>query len=377
MQRRCVWATQCGWACASPPSRRPPARWDWMPCVGRGRGLVDLVTIAPFWETSDFNMPVRLWRRLLDGTGVSLAGGLEILVRGHQSGTFSYQTPETAAGAAMAVLYGGADHINLFNFFYDMPGQPRATRATPRSEVSMTVTTIRFGVIGCGLMAREFASTTQRWGHFLNIDIRPTGRHRQHRTVLYLIDSTDDLCDITTAVADCRGSRQPRSGSGLSAVPHHLHAKVYGDVIRAGKHLIGEKPFGLDLEAFGEIHAAMDEHPEVLVALLERVPVLSRRAQDGRVVPRGGVRPDYRGEVCSEALFGHGFAQTDQLETHAPPTANTAAWATSASIRTTVRFGSACCQRAFRAAGEYRTRCGRMEGHPGALRNLGQRPPGL
>ena len=24
----------------------------------------------------------------------------------------------------MAVLYGGANHVNLFNFFYDMPGQP-------------------------------------------------------------------------------------------------------------------------------------------------------------------------------------------------------------------------------------------------------------
>jgi hypothetical protein len=31
----------------------------------------------------------------------------------------------------------------------------------------MTETTIRFGVIGCGLMAREFASATQRWGHLL------------------------------------------------------------------------------------------------------------------------------------------------------------------------------------------------------------------
>ena len=48
-------------------------------------GLVDLVTVTPFWETSDFNMPVRLWRRLLDGTGVSLAGGLEILVRPYRS----------------------------------------------------------------------------------------------------------------------------------------------------------------------------------------------------------------------------------------------------------------------------------------------------
>ena len=28
------------------------------------------------------------------------------------------------------------------------------------------------------------------------------------------------------------------------AVPHNLHAQVYSDVIRAGKHLLGEKPFG-------------------------------------------------------------------------------------------------------------------------------------
>jgi hypothetical protein len=87
-------------------------------------GLVDLVTIAPFWETSDFNMPVRQWRRLLEGAGAALAGGLEILVRGHHAGVFSYQTPETAVGAAMAVLHGGADHVYLFNFFYHMPGQP-------------------------------------------------------------------------------------------------------------------------------------------------------------------------------------------------------------------------------------------------------------
>ena len=57
----------------------------------------------------------------------------------------------------------------------------------------MTEKTIRFGVIGCGLMAREFASATQRWAHLTNMDVRPRlvgGRgcqrllpvlvHRQH-----------------------------------------------------------------------------------------------------------------------------------------------------------------------------------------------------
>jgi hypothetical protein len=55
--------------------------------------LVDLVTVTPFWETSDFNMPIRLWRRLLDGTGVALAAGLEILVRPYQKAVMAYQTP--------------------------------------------------------------------------------------------------------------------------------------------------------------------------------------------------------------------------------------------------------------------------------------------
>ncbi len=86
-------------------------------------GLVDLVIPCPFWETSDFNMPMRLWRRLLDGTGVMLAGGLEILARPYAKANMIYQTPETAAGAATAVLAGGADVVYLFNFFLDMPGQ--------------------------------------------------------------------------------------------------------------------------------------------------------------------------------------------------------------------------------------------------------------
>ena len=87
-------------------------------------GLIDLVVITPFWETCDFNMPVCLWRRLLARSGVRLAAGLEILARGYRQGVFAYQTPDSAAGAAMAALHGGADHVYLFNFFYDMPGQP-------------------------------------------------------------------------------------------------------------------------------------------------------------------------------------------------------------------------------------------------------------
>src|SRR6476619_8344744 len=33
------------------------------------------------------------------------------------------------------------------------------------------------------------------------------------------------------------------------AVPHHLHEEIYLDVLRAGKDLLAEKPFGIDLAA--------------------------------------------------------------------------------------------------------------------------------
>ena len=33
--------------------------------------------------------------------------------------------------------------------------------------------TINFGVIGCGLMGREFASAAARWCHLLDLDVEP------------------------------------------------------------------------------------------------------------------------------------------------------------------------------------------------------------
>jgi len=34
--------------------------------------------------------------------------------------------------------------------------------------------TVRFGVIGCGLMGREFASAAGRWCHLTDVDVPPT-----------------------------------------------------------------------------------------------------------------------------------------------------------------------------------------------------------
>jgi predicted dehydrogenase len=56
------------------------------------------------------------------------------------------------------------------------------------------------------------------------------------------------------------------------AVPHNLHLQFYTDIIRAGKHLLGEKPFGIDLEANTQILNVISQFPDVFVACSSEFP---------------------------------------------------------------------------------------------------------
>ncbi|MCK4401234.1 gfo/Idh/MocA family oxidoreductase, partial [bacterium] len=49
------------------------------------------------------------------------------------------------------------------------------------------------------------------------------------------------------------------------AVPHNLHERMYIDIIKAGKHLLGEKPFGIDKRANDNILKAVQENPDIIV----------------------------------------------------------------------------------------------------------------
>ncbi len=79
-------------------------------------GLVDLVVASPRWSTLEFNMPLGKWRELV-GNRVTLAGGLDVNYRPSPNVPARLVTPEDAAGAAVAVLSGGADAVYLFNYF--------------------------------------------------------------------------------------------------------------------------------------------------------------------------------------------------------------------------------------------------------------------
>ena len=131
---------------------------------------------------------------------------------------------------------------------------------------------VRFGIIGCGLMGREFASVSMRWLHLTGDLPRPV--------IVAACDASPERLAWFERVPDTRYFYQdyrellknPEVEAVYCAVPHNLHAQVYSDVIRAGKHLLGEKPFGMDLAGFEAIKAAMAEHPEVFVRCTSEFP---------------------------------------------------------------------------------------------------------
>jgi predicted dehydrogenase len=134
-------------------------------------------------------------------------------------------------------------------------------------------TEIRFGLIGLGLMGREFASAAARWSHLNRSDARPV--------IVSVCDTNESALDwfqqnVPTLVfktTDYQALLQREDVQAIyCAVPHHLHAQFYSDIIRAGKHLLAEKPFGIDLSANQAILGVIDENPNVFVRCSSEFP---------------------------------------------------------------------------------------------------------
>ncbi|MFI5335347.1 MAG: hypothetical protein ACHQ5A_01080 [Opitutales bacterium] len=100
------------------PTRPETARRAGLDGVAWARaGLIDLLTVAPFWATADFDVPVAEWRRLLEGTKVHLAVSVEVRYQPTPTGPARYLTAALASGLATTFLHGGADFVYLFNIF--------------------------------------------------------------------------------------------------------------------------------------------------------------------------------------------------------------------------------------------------------------------
>ena len=131
---------------------------------------------------------------------------------------------------------------------------------------------VRFGLVGGGLMGREFASAAARWTHLDPIGVRPElavvcdtnpdvlAWYERLRPVPRLVSDWEELLgDDSVEAVYC-------------AVPHDLHAELYVGVLEAGKHLLGEKPFGIDLDANESINRAVAARPDLLVRCSSELP---------------------------------------------------------------------------------------------------------
>jgi predicted dehydrogenase len=112
---------------------------------------------------------------------------------------------------------------------------------------------LRLGIIGGGLMGREMASSISRWCVLEDVgvaceltavcDLQPSIREwfRRIPSVTLLTENYRELLanDCVDAV--------------YAAVPHNLHEQLYLDTLEAGKDLLAEKPFGIDLAAARKI----------------------------------------------------------------------------------------------------------------------------
>ena len=136
----------------------------------------------------------------------------------------------------------------------------------------MSERVVPFGIVGGGLMGREFASAAARWLHLDDVGARPRIVHvcDANPEVLGFYERLEPRPRLSTdweaLLAD------PEVEAVYAAVPHHLHAELYPAVLAAGKHLLGEKPFGIDLEANATIMEAVAAHPELLVRCSSEMP---------------------------------------------------------------------------------------------------------
>lgn len=147
---------------------------------------------------------------------------------------------------------------------------------------------IRFGIIGLGLMGREFASAAARWCHLLDMDVVPqiVGICDTNDALFsWFDDNFDGIRVRTNRYHDLLASEE--IDAVYCAVPHNLHQQMYIDIVQAGKHLLGEKPFGIDQTANRAIRDVLAAHPNVFVACSSEFPFMPGAQRIVRAIREG------------------------------------------------------------------------------------------
>ena len=135
---------------------------------------------------------------------------------------------------------------------------------------------VRVGIIGGGLMGKEIAVAIQRWPALLDHPVRPvlTAVCDINPAVLGWFDQIHTIETLVTDYHDLLADDSAEGGVDVVyiAVRHDLHEQLYIDAIRAGKDLLAEKPFGIDLAAAQRIVAEIEAHPGIFVRCSSEIP---------------------------------------------------------------------------------------------------------
>ena len=171
--------------------------------------------------------------------------------------------------------------------------------------------TVRFGVIGCGLMGREFASSAARWCHLVAMDMRPE--------IVAVCDTnpalsgwfSEQIPSVRQVTADYRELlANPEVEAVYIAVPHNLHAEFICAAISAGKHVMGEKPFGIDLAAARRIMSCLEQHPGIFVRCSSESPFFPAVQRIGKML---------EGEAFGQIIEANtGFLHSSDLDPDKP-----------------------------------------------------------
>ena len=120
--------------------------------------------------------------------------------------------------------------------------------------------TVNIGIIGGGLMGREMASAFARWCALLDMPVKPqlvAVADPSEAARAWFVDQVPGLKLATPSHRELL--EIPEVEVVYVAVPHQLHESIYLDVLNAGRDLLAEKPFGIDLGAAEQIAKAAEE----------------------------------------------------------------------------------------------------------------------
>lgn len=79
--------------------------------------LIDVLVVGPRWETIDNDVPLEVWKKMMEPYGVKVAGGLDLILRCHPHGEFYFlNTSETTIASAFQYLSAGGDFTYLYNY---------------------------------------------------------------------------------------------------------------------------------------------------------------------------------------------------------------------------------------------------------------------